>query len=372
MKKKNLFLSFTFLFALLVVFTACNKEAEQDLPYKNNNLKLPTEVAEYRVTELPQSFQNQIGNTEILENISNEVATIGRVLFYDTKLSVNNLVSCGSCHKQEFAFSDPVAGSIGFDGAETPRNAQSIVNCFTKKSFFWDGRVRNLNEMVLKPIGNHIEMGLEELDELEVKLANTDYYPALFEAAYGSSEITKEKIADGLTQFLNALVSIDSKFDKAGGEFFFNQEGFTASELAGAELFWGRARCADCHSGVNMRGWNDEDVANIGLDVEYKDQGIENGHFLVPSLRNVALTAPYMHDGRFASLRDVVNHYNKGIQDHPQLDSRLRGEFGWDPTGDPTVLNLSDKQVDDLVAFLNTFTDEVLIADTKFSDPFVR
>ncbi len=372
MKKKNLIVSFTFLCALLVVFTACNKEADQDLPYKNNNLKLPTEVADYKVAELPQGFQNQFVNTQSLDAISNEVATIGRVLFYDTKLSVNNLVSCGSCHKQEFAFSDPVAASIGFDGGETPRNAQSIVNCFTKKTFFWDGRVTGLNEMVLEPIGNHIEMGLEELDELEVKLANTDYYPALFNAAYGSPDITKERIADGLTQFLNALVSIDSKFDKAGGEFFVTSEDFTASEASGAELFWGKARCADCHSGVNMRGWNDEDVANIGLDVEYEDNGMGNGNFLVPSLRNVALTAPYMHDGRFANLREVVNHYNKGIQDHPHLDSRLRGDFGWDPTGDPTVLNLNEEEVDNIVAFLNTFTDEVLITDPKFSDPFVR
>lgn len=370
MKKKNLLLSFTFLAALVFVFTACQQEEEPNLPYKNEVLNLPSELANYADVEFPEEFALQ--GMDRLTGVTDEVATIGRVLFYDTKLSVNNKISCGSCHKQEFAFSDPVAGSLGFDGQTTPRNAQSIVNCFSKKSFFWDSRVEDLEDMVLKPISNHIEMGLEEMDELEIKLASTDYYPALFEAAYGSREITKEKIADGLSQFLLAMVSVDAKFDKNGGTFGLDLNKFTASEVAGFEVFWGRGRCADCHGGSSMRGWNDEDVANIGLDVEYADNGMGEGRFQVPSLRNIALTAPYMHDGRFATLRDVINHYSRGIQDHPSLDFRLRGSDGWDPTGEPTRMNLSEEDIQNLIAFLHTFTDEKLVTAEKFSDPFVR
>lgn len=370
MEKKNLLLSFTFLAALVFVFTACNKDEEPDLPYKNEVLNLPAELANYSDVDFPPSFVQQGMNS--LSGVTDEVATIGRVLFYDTKLSVNNKISCASCHKQEFAFSDPVAGSLGFDGQTTPRNAQSIVNCFSKKSFFWDSRVKDLEDMVLKPIGNHIEMGLEEMDELAVKLASTSYYPDLFEAAYGSREVTKDKIADGLSQFLLALVSVDSKFDEGGGDFGLDPSKFTASEMAGFQVFWGRGRCADCHSGSSMRGWNDEDVANIGLDINYADQGMGEGRFQVPSLRNIALTAPYMHDGRFATLRDVVNHYSQGIQDHPNLDFRLRGSDGWDPTGEPTRMDLTEEEIENLIAFLNTFTDENLVTAAKFSDPFIQ
>lgn len=370
MKKKNFLLSFVFLSTLLLVLSACNKEQDEPLPYKADSLQLPTELANYSDVDFPEGFQ--LHGIDQLHGVTDEVATIGRVLFYDTKLSVNNKVSCGSCHKQEFAFADPVATSTGFDGRQTTRNAQSIINCFTKKSFFWDSRVRDLGKMVLEPIGNHIEMGLEELDELEVKLASTDYYPPLFTAAYGSPEITKEKIADGLEQFLLAMVSIDSKHDRAGGEFNLDFSKLTPSELSGAEIFWGRGSCGDCHGGKDLRGWGDEDIANIGLDIEYTDQGMGEGAFQVPSLRNVALTAPYMHDGRFESLRDVINHYNEGIQDHPNLDFRLRGTNGWDPNGPPRRLNLSDEDIEDLIALLNTFTDETFITDEKFSDPFTR
>jgi cytochrome c peroxidase len=263
----------------------------------------------------------------------------------------------------------------------TPRNSLSIVNVAMQKDFFWDLRETSLKSMVLKPIKNHIEMGVEDMDKLVVKLAAADYYPALFEAAYGDKEVTAERVADAMSQFLRSMMSTNAKVD--GGQF---QPTLTAQEQEGMNLFFGEALCSSCHGGRNFNEaflalrdtmpspYRDgRPNANIGLDMEYSDPGmgatdaLQAGVFKVPSLRNVALTGPYMHDGRFNNLMEVVNHYNSKIQKHPNLDQRLRD---WE--GNPWKLNLSESQKESLVAFLNTLTDNSLTADERFSNPFVE
>jgi len=311
-------------------------------------------------------------------------ATLGRVLFYDKKLSLNNTVSCASCHKQTLGFSDNKTFSEGFEGRVTTRNAPHLINLFEASAYFWDGRTSTLEELALQPVANHIEMGIENMDKLPAKLATQDYYPPLFEDAFGTQEVTPERISKAMAQFLRSMASYNSKMDRAQN----SAEQLTGMEQLGQEIFfsWGQGGCINCHSGRNLAGWG-TNFANIGLDEEYADNGFgeqnseSNGMFKVPSLRNIALTAPYMHDGRFATLEEVIEHYSTGIQPHPNLDWSLRQtDFddifiepvitSEDAVVNPIHRNFSDAEKKALVAFLHTLTDEVFVSNPKFSDPF--
>lgn len=375
---KNPILSFLSVAACAAILVAGCKKDEK-LPYKDQQLKLPATTFNYAKPDVPDHFRGVVTTSKF--GVTDEGATLGRVLFYDKKLSKNNSTACASCHLQANAFADVSRGSLGFDGGITSRNSMSIVNVAMQKEFFWDLRETELESMVLKPIKNHIEMGVEDLDKLEVKLAGTDYYADLFKAAYGDSEVTSERIADAMSQFLRSMMSTNAKVDEGH-----IQPQLTAQEQEGMNLFFGQALCSSCHGGRNFNEafvglrdtlpsfYNDgRPRANIGLDMDYADAGMganttgAEGVFKVPSLRNVSLTGPYMHDGRFATLMDVVNHYNSNIQKHDNLDPRLRD---WE--GNPWRLNLNDQQKQALVAFLNTLTDNSLVNDEKFSNPFVE
>ncbi len=370
----------------ILAFSACQKNAidQKDLAVQPFRPKLEEATPRFSDAKVNGQLVNNIGNAPLDNKITDDGAQLGRVLFYDQKLSKNNRVSCASCHQQSAAFSDPFGQfSTGFGGAITPRNASTILNPAFKLSYFWDGRERTLESMTLRPIENHIEMGIEEFSALTKKLEGVDYYPALFEKAFGDPAITKDRIGQAMAQFLRSMTSADSKFDRVQK----NQAQFTPLEKMGSDLFhgWDRANCASCHNtAVENNGW--EDRANIGLDENYTDKGIKNlgnseGIFTVPSLRNVSLTAPYMHDGRFKSLFDVVEHYNSGIKKHKDLDWRLRGgndiiimppngnPNGGDPEA-PRRLNLSDVEKQALVAFLQTLSDPRILTDPNFSDPF--
>jgi cytochrome c peroxidase len=216
-------------------------------------------------------------------------------------------------------------------------------------------------------------MGMESPDKLVAKIGAASYYSELFKNAYGTNEVTQAKISDAITQFLCSMVSANSKFDKGEDNNFAN---FNALEKRGHDLFFSNdAKCSQCHTGSNFSApdfpggeYGSPEIkgtANIGLDIIYKDNGKSNGQFRIPSLRNIALTAPYMHDGRFTSLDQVVEHYNSGVQNHRNLDPKLLGS-----NGNPQRLNLSEIDKMALVAFLRTLTDESLITDKKFSDPF--
>jgi cytochrome c peroxidase len=310
-------------------------------------------------------------------NITNDGARLGRVLFYDPRLSINHTVSCASCHFQEHAFADAgKEGSIGMSGAVTDRNSPGINNVAFKHNLFWDSRVKSLPEMVAQPVANHVEMGMEGTEQVAKRLKNVDFYPDLFEKAFGDKSITASRVESALSQFLASMVSSNSKYDEGAKTNFAN---FSASELHGKDIFFKQEnRCNTCHTAplfaspdapfVGYYGDDKRGAANIGLDVNYADNGFRNGEFCIPSLRNIALTAPYMHDGRFKTLEEVVEHYNSGIKQHPFLDFNLttNNQAG----GTPKKLNFTAEDKADLVAFLLTLTDKSLVTDPKFSDPF--
>jgi cytochrome c peroxidase len=298
---------------------------------------------------------------------------LGRVLFYDTHLSVNNSISCATCHKQALAFSDNKALSNGFENRLTARNTLPIQNLSAFPSgfpLFWDGRENMLQTMVLKPILNHVEMGMEDEAALVERVRNVPYYHDLFQKAFNNSNITSDEIGLALSEFIDHLTSVNTRFDHAQQ----NQNVFTALEQQGQQLFTQKYNCSGCHQlaadGYGTFGVN---FLNIGLDLNYPDPGRQNvthdiadaGKFKIPNLRNVALTAPYMHDGRFATLDDVLNHYSHGIADHPNLDSRLKGADNM-----PIRMNISDQEKTALIAFLNTLTDFSLISNPDLSNPF--
>ncbi len=306
-------------------------------------------------------------NTPAGNAITDAGATLGRVLFYDRRLSQNDRVSCSSCHQQAFAFSDTARLSRGFQGASTGRHSLGLTNArfYAGGRFFWDERATSLEAQVLQPIQDATEMGLT-LEQLQTKLSLTPFYNDLFQAAFGSRDITTDRVAQALAQFVRSLTSINAKFDRAfGPNGVPNFEAtFTAQELQGQQLYNGRAGCARCH-GTNAH--ISEAVHNTGLDATITDVGAGNGRFKAPSLRNVEVRAPYMHDGRFRTLEQVVDFYDRGVQNNPGLDQRLRL-----PNGQLRRLNLSLAERDALVAFMKTFTDRTFISDTRLSSPFAR
>ena len=317
--------------------------------------------------------------------ITDAGATLGRVLFYDKILSIDNTVSCGSCHHQSIGFADEAKFSPGIDNQVTDRNAPAISNLYDDNLLFWDGRSTTINDLVLQPVRNHKEMGMENMDFLVAKIKAAPYYGDLFANAYGSAEVTEAKIADAMTQFIKSMIGCDSEMDK-------HQVAGTALSLQaqeGMNVFFGKGGCYNCHSGPDFNdrggfffdptfppngggfGWS-QNIADIGLDETYTDVGMGVfdqalvGVFKIPSLRNVAMTAPYMHDGRFATLEDVVNHYNSGIKRSANLDNLF---ISWD-TGDAITIGLTDGEKSALVEFLHTLTDEAYAYDERFSDPF--
>lgn len=301
---------------------------------------------------------------------------LGRVLFYDSHLSVNNAISCGSCHKQALAFSDNVSASRGFQNMLTSRNAPPIQNVgsgffFMNSELFWDGREFFLQSMVLKPILNHVEMGMSDMDAVVERVRNLPYYADLFDRAYGSPEITSEGIATALADFTGSIFSFSTRFDQYING---NQSALTAIELQGKNLFFDKYNCNSCHQTQEPNGYQTGGgFVNIGLDVNYVDKGrggfthntADDGKFKIPNLRNVALTAPYMHDGRFATLDAVLEHYSHGIVNHPNLDPRLKGN-----DGQALKLNISAEERTAIIAFLNALTDFTMITNPEYSNPF--
>jgi cytochrome c peroxidase len=369
MKQKQLKIKVTGTLLLLIAvmsYSSCT----QDKVLKDITLNLPSTPYDYSFVTSPN------GNLNIAERIFgapqhlDEKATLGRVLFYDTKLSINNSVSCGSCHKQELGFADGAQFSTGFANRKTKRNSLSIANTLDASGLFWDSRAGDANELSLMPVFDHLEMGMESDEMLITKLKNTDYYADLFESAFGSRAVTKENISIALATFVNTMFSNHSKFDLAR----FGQTELNVEERLGQELFNGKGMCVNCHTlGANFsRGGGYMNhfspirgTANIGLDVVYEDEGVGGGSFRIPNLKNVALTGPYMHDGRYATLDEVIEHYNSGIQNTKELDPIFK-----DGSGNITRLNLTYVEKKALVAFLNTLTDNTFIADPKFSNPF--
>jgi cytochrome c peroxidase len=316
--------------------------------------------------------------------ITDAGATLGRVLFYDRILSIDNTVSCGSCHLQSIGFADKAKLSEGINNQHTDRNAPPISNLYDDNLLFWDGRSTSLNDLVLQPVRNHKEMGMENMEFLVAKIKAAPYYADLFTKAYGDANVTQDRISDAMTQFIKSMIGCDSPMDRHTAK----GEALSPLAMEGRDVFFGKGSCYQCHSGPDFNdrggfvepffppngggfGWN-QDIADIGLDEEYSDVGMGVfdpalvGVFKIPSLRNVSMTAPYMHDGRFATLEDVVNHYNEGIKRSPNLDIVLQN---WD-NGDAIRLGMNDHEKSALIAFLHSLTDEEYMYDERFSDPF--
>ena len=304
-------------------------------------------------------------NTPPSNPITNAAATLGRVLFYDPRLSANDGTPCSSCHIQSLGFSDALRFSVGFAGGETGRHSPGLANArfYQSGRFFWDERAATLEEQVLGPIQNAVEMGMS-LDTLMVKLRVTPYYPPLFAAAFGSTDITSDRVSRALAEFVRSFVSGASRYDRAfdaGGNANFSVV-LTAQEQQGEQLFRS-AGCAQCHTTVAQVS---DAAHNVGLDAINFDLGTGRGAVKVPSLRNVAVRPSYMHDGRFTSLEQVVDFFDAGVKPNPDLDARLKA-----PDGTPRRLGLTSDQKTALVAFLKTLTDSTFLNDVRFSDPFV-
>ncbi len=351
-----------------------------DTPYNYSNLNLPSGVFQAGAfINIDGGIFIEPGGDNIV-SVTDDGATLGRVLFYDKNLSLNNTISCGSCHHQDKGFADGQVGSVGFEGKITERNSMGIINPISQNNLFWDSRSFSIVDLSLKPVQNHIEMGMEDLSYLKNKLSDIEYYPELFEKAFGTREITEEKISRAIAEFVGSITTSNSKFDYGLRTSFSN---FSALEKMGMEIFnSAEAKCSTCHSGNNFAADDSpsgeyggsfnldqgpKGTTNIGLDLVYKDQGKNDGKFKIPSLRNIALTGPYMHDGRFGTLRDVIDHYSEGIKPHKDLDKKFKNA-----SGDVVHLNLNDLEKDALVAFLHTLTDESLALDPKYSDPFKK
>jgi cytochrome c peroxidase len=292
--------------------------------------------------------------------LTHEGVALGRQLFHDTRLSINGTQSCASCHEQTHAFADARRFSLGAQQQVGKRNAMPLFNLAWQQGFFWDGRAATLREQVLMPIQDKHEMN-ETLENVVAKLRADADSTAAFHRAFGSAEITPERLAKALEQFLLTLISQESRFDRAARKV----AELTESEKRGLQLFVTEfdpkrglrgADCFHCHGGTLFTS---QSFANNGLELTDDDIGrmavtknaADQGKFKTPSLRNIARTAPYMHDGRFATLEEVVEHYNSGVRRSATLDPNLakHPEAG---------MQLTAQEKADLVAFLKTLTDE--------------
>lgn len=303
---------------------------------------------------------------------------LGRFLFYDERLSGNNTQSCASCHAPQVAFTDNGNQfSTGIDGIAGDRNAMALINLAWDTRYFWDGRVQTLEQLILEPVVNPIEMH-ETWPNAMAKLQAHLRYPALFEAAFGTSTIDSLLVAKAIAQFLRTMISGNSRFDKFQrgepliptideqlGIALTQQEGGNPALGLGGQ--WG-ADCFHCHPHGGGR-MTDGQLHNNGLDSVFTDLGAggvtglpqDMGRFKTPTLRNVALTAPYMHDGRFQSLEEVIDHYDSGGHPSPTVDAFMKYTQGG--------LQLTPEKKQQLLAFLNMLTDMDFVNNPDFQDP---
>jgi cytochrome c peroxidase len=344
-----------------------NTQALSAARAKVKPIDLPANFTPYPLT-LPRSFP--LPNLPLDNPLTVERVELGKRLFHEPALSRNGIISCASCHQAEAGFSDPRRFSIGLDGKSTPRQSMSLLNLAWKDSFFWDGRAKLLRDQVLEPIENPIEMD-EKLSRIPAKLAALPGYEAAFKAAFGTTEITPQRLGLALEAFLLTLVSTDSKFDQARQ----GKAQLTTEEQRGMELFFmehepahGKrgADCFHCHGGplfsdhrFHDNGLRDESDHGLGT---ITGNPSDRGKFATPGLRNISLTAPYMHDGRFATLEEVVAHYNTGVKRTPNLDPNLAKH-------PDAGLGLGDADQAALVAFLKTLTEAT--RDGSGKDPSV-
>jgi cytochrome c peroxidase len=381
---KNLF---RILILLVLGFAACNKTETvppvivPPVVIPPDTLEIPPDTLEFPLGGAtpfdwinPPFFQQMVipdDNPLTVEGID-----LGRQLFYDERLSGDNTQSCSECHIQEESFGDSRRFSEGINGEDGTRHSMTLINLGYQQFFFWDGRSATLEEQIVEPVVNPIEMNAQWPDVMEKIIADTSYM-RLFAMIFSTTDIDSTHVAKAIAQFLRTVVSSDSKFDKwRRGE-----ATLTASEFSGYELFiteggdpevgqgglWG-ADCFHCHPIAGMQ-FSDYDLHNNGLDSVFTDLGrgevtgnpADYGKFKAPSLRNVEFSAPYMHDGRFETLEEVIEHYNSGGHFSSTVDPFMKFTQGG--------LQLTDQKKQDLIAFLKALSDPVFLNNPNFSDP---
>ena len=379
--KKRYFIIFFSLIALITLMSSINPILPP-IPFDYVNLNIP---AFFNSTTSGIPEVDLWDNTPANDSITDDGATLGRVLFYDKTLSANGTVACGSCHLQEHSFSDTIAFSTGFNGMHTRRNSISLTNVrwFFGGKMFWDTRAPSLEVQTLLPFQDSIEMG-NTLPQLIQTIQQQTYYPQLFENAFGDTAVTSIRISQALSQFLRSIVSHSSKYDIGRAQVsspLIPFSNFTTSENEGKQLFFtsnasGGGDCLNCHKTEAFAGSNFGPISN-GLDLVsttdlglYEATGNTNdiGKFKVPSLRNIALTAPYMHDGRFNTLEEVIDFYSIGIQLHMNLPPGLIDTINGTPVA--RQMNFTPTQAFALRDFLKTLTDTTIATEIKWSDPF--
>lgn len=330
--------------------------------------------------------------------MSNAKVELGRHLFYDVRLSGNGTQSCGSCHQQDKAFTDGLPTAIGSTGEAHPRNTQSIINVVYSPTLTWaNSSLLRLEVQMLTPLfGEHpVEMGITDQNKAQVlaRFQNSPLYTPLFAQAFpdDSAPITLNNIMLAISSFQRSIIAGDSRYDR----YLQNKAALSAAEIRGRDLFFSeKAECFHCHQGFNF---NDQVVhaSTRGIDIQFHNNGLYNiggtgaypehnggifeltgnpsdmGKFRAPSLRNVALTAPYNHDGSVATLEDVLANYAAGGR--VITEGALAGDGRLNPYKDDLIvrIDLTEAEQQDIVAFLKTLTDETVLVDPRFANPFV-
>lgn len=336
---------------LVFLCISCNRE-EKDIPFVNSLFEFttPTYFPEYK-----QDISNNLPTEKGVE--------LGRKLFYDNRLSRDNTISCAFCHEQKFAFTHHGHDlSHGIDNQVGIRNAPAIQNMIFQSEYFYDGASNSIQMLSLVPIHNPVEMD-ENLPNIIAKLKKDPVYVKLFRQAFEDGEVSSKNTLNALAQFMSVMISDNSKYDK----YLRKEVDFTEKEKRGLAIF--ENKCASCHATAIF---TDNSFRNNGLPINPRinDLGRETVtgfrrdryKFKVPSLRNVALTAPYMHDGRFGSLASVLNFYSNGVQDTENIDPLMKnnGKNG---------IPLSSEEKEAIIAFLKTLTDESFIHNPLFYNP---
>jgi cytochrome c peroxidase len=372
MKKRNIILFFMLGFMLL----ACKYDVlEEKLEDDNTNIVDDFSNTSPYSLNIPPFFPPM--DIPSSNPLTEEGVLLGKYLFWEKKLSLDNSISCGSCHLPQNSFSDPNRYSAGVGGTLGNRQSMALINLGWARHFFWDGRKSTLEDQILEPVENPIEMHEQWSDVVE-KLNNDTLYPPLFSAAFGSPHITKERAAKAIASFIRTMVSAGSKFDKQRiGQYTFTQEeyrgfilftteGGSPEQVAGGSF---GADCFHCHGFGDMQ-MTDGLFHNNGLDSHFQnDPGrfnvtlnpLDSGKFKTPTLRNVEFSAPYMHDGRFNTLIEVIEHYNTGGHPSTTIDSFMKFTSGG--------LQLSETSKNDLIAFLRCLSDTAFMNNPNFRDP---
>ncbi|WP_349267220.1 cytochrome-c peroxidase [Flavivirga aquatica] len=336
-----------------------------------SNEKIETYVSKPSLLQIPKLFEDNIlapvipnNNLQTIEGIS-----LGKKLFFDPILSANNTQACADCHALENAFTDTDRFSDGINGAFGKRNSMPLFNLAWNydEKFFWDGRSFSLEHQAFLPVTDPNEMGSTWI-QVEEKLQQHPEYPELFQQAFGTSTIDSTLVTKAIAQFERTLISSNSKFDK----YLLGETSLTAEELNGFNIFMDETRgdCFHCHGSDKNPLWTDNIFHNNGLDTVITDLGLgaitgdpaDNGKFKSPSLRNLAFTAPYMHDGRFKTLNDVINHYSEGLKNSTTIDPLMKkvAQGG---------VHLTPQDKADLKAFLLTLSDYEFINNLNFIKP---